>query len=196
MMRSRNSGAVLLLLGVLPLLLGACRQLVNDVLPKSIAPEVVQQAAKPGSWYSHLPEHDPHFCLRTETSLKWKDPQLQLGYWKGLHPESPHRVLMEARGDTLIVHRYYVWDGCTVGETKMRDLLATLRHDALYHALKEGADFSRRQVDLAFLRDQEQADVSFAWLNYLCIRLFGGFYNRSQGEKTMLIYPTPNDELP
>ncbi|MBQ9835782.1 MAG: hypothetical protein IJO34_05615 [Akkermansia sp.] len=184
----------LLFIGLSAVLFGGCRQLVNDVLPKSIAPEVVQQARKPGSWYSHLPERDPHFCLRTETSLKWHDPKLKLGYWKGLHPESPHRVLMEAKGDTLIVHRHYVWDGCTVGETKMRDLLATLRHDALYHALKEGADFSRRQVDLAFWRDQERADVGFAWLNYLCVRLFGGFYNRSQGEKTMLIEPTPKED--
>ena len=183
-------------LALLALPFGACRQMVNDVLPKSIAPEVVQQAKKPGSWYSHLPQNDPYFCLRTETSIKWQDPQLQLGYWKGLHPEYPHRVLMEAKGDTLIVHRSYVWDGCTVGETKMRDLLSTLRHDALYHALKEGADFSRRQVDLAFLRDQQKADVGGAWLNYLCIRLFGGFYNHSQGERTMLIYPTKNEETP
>lgn len=196
MMKSHNSGAALLFMVLLCVLLGACRQMVNDVLPKSIAPEVVQQAAKPGSWYSHLPERDPYFCLRTETSLKWQDPKLKLGNWKGLHPDAPHRVLMEAKDDTLIVHRYYVWDGCTVGETKMRDLLATLRHDALYHALKEGADFSRRQVDLAFLRDQERAGVGFAWLNYLCIRLFGGFYNRSQGEKTMLICPTTQEKTP
>lgn len=194
MIRLHNRRVFLLFIGLSAVLFGGCRQLVNDVLPKSIAPEVVQQARKPGSWYSHLPERDPHFCLRTETSLKWHDPKLKLGYWKGLHPESPHRVLMEAKGDTLIVHRHYVWDGCTVGETKMRDLLATLRHDALYHALKEGADFSRRQVDLAFWRDQERADVGFAWLNYLCVRLFGGFYNRSQGEKTMLIEPTPKED--
>lgn len=185
-----SRAAVLLLLPAL----AACKQVAECVLPKSIAPEVIQQAALPDSWYGYLPERAPGFCLQTHTDLVWKDPRMQLGHWLGVHPEAPHRVLMEAHADTLIIRRHYVWDGASVGETRTRDLLATLRHDALYHALKEGADFSRRQVDLAFLRDQRQAGVGGAWWNYLCIRLFGGLYNRPQREKTMLIFPLNTQE--
>lgn len=178
-----------LLVAVAGLSMSSCRHMADVLLPKSIAADVVQQASEPDSWFAYMPERAPGFCLRTNTLVKWQDPRMQLGYWRGVHPEAPHRVLMEARGDTLIIHRNYVWDGCTVGVTHVRDLLATLRHDALYHALKEGADFSRRGVDLAFLRDQRQAGIAGAWFNYACIRLFGGFYNRSHGEKTMLICP-------
>lgn len=174
----------------------SCRQIVDGMIPKRIMPEVVQQASKPGNWYAYMPERSPGFCLRTDTDLEWKDSRLQLGYWQGLHPHAPHRVLMEARGDVLIIRRNYVWDGCTVGDTYLRDLLPTLRHDALYHALKEGAQFSRRQVDLAFLRDQRQSQVGMAWFNYLCVRLFGGLYNRPHEQKTMLVRPIKNEKTP
>lgn len=169
--------------------LNACRQIVDGMVSKRIMPEVVQQANKPGNWFTYMPERAPGFCLRTDTDLVWKDPLLQLGYWQGIHPQAPHRVLMEARGDVFIIHRNYVWDGCTVGDTLLRDLLPSLRHDALYHALKEGAQFSRRQADLAFLRDQRKAKIGMAWFNYLCVRLFGCFYNRPNQQKTMLVYP-------
>lgn len=184
------------LLLFLCMLLPSCRQIVDDVLPKSMAAEVSSGAAEPESWYGYLPEREPGFCLYTRNRVIWRDPRLQLGYWRGLHPYAPHRVLMEAYGDILIVNRNYVWDGCTVGDTKMRDLLPTLRHDALYHALKEGAKFSRRAVDRAFLRDQRAAGNPCAGLHYCCIRLFGHYYNADKQEVTMFVVPTQKRPAP
>ncbi len=156
---------------------------------KSISPAVVAGAQEPTSWYSYMPERAPDFCLCSERSFVWHEPGMQLGHWRGLHPAAPHRVLMEARGDTFILHSHYVWDGMTVGETQPCDLLPTLRHDALYHALKEGASFSRAEADRAFLRDMRRSGVSGAWLKYRLTRLFGGFFLTRDAERTMLLRP-------
>ncbi len=162
---------------------------------KSIHPEVVQRGREAGSWYTYLPARAPGFCLRTRHAFIWEDASLDLGHWRGLHPRAPPRVLMEARGHTFILHRRYVWDGRTVGCTRLRDLLPTLRHDALYHGLKEGAPLSRRQIDRAFRRDERAARVRGTWFHYWCIRLFGGLFNRREGEATMLVQPVhPSEE--
>ncbi len=154
---------------------------------KSISPAVVAGAQEPASWYSYLPERAPGFCLCTERSFVWHEPGMNLGHWRGLHPAAPHRLLMEARGDTFILHRHYVWDGMTVGETQLRDLLPSLRHDALYHALKEGANFPRAEADRAFLRDMRRSGVRAAGLKYRLIRLFGGFFLTRDAEPTMIV---------
>ncbi len=169
------------------LLLLGCRQVVEIAAPKRITPEVVQFAQSPQAWYTYLPERAPGFCLQTKSALIWQDDALDLGHWQGLHPEPPHRLLMEARGHTFILYRHYIWDGASVGDTHLRDLLPSLRHDALYHALKEGAPISRRQIDLAFLRDQRSAQAPAARFHFLCLRLFGGLYNRPAPQKTMII---------
>ncbi len=164
--------------------------MVGSLVEKAISPDVIAGAQEAGSWYSYLPAHSPGFCLRTERALIWREPGMKLGYWRGLHPRPPHRVLMEARGDTFILHRHYVWDGMTVGETLPRDLCATLRHDALYHALKEGADFPRAEADRAFLRDMRRAGVAGAGVDYRLIRCFGGFYLKRGDEPTLLVQRT------
>ncbi len=183
----------------LSLLMGSlvsCSQMVGQVVEKSISPAVIAGAQRPDSWYSYLPARAPYFCLRTERALIWREPGMQLGYWRGLHPQAPHRVLMEARGDTFILHRHYLWDGMTVGETLPRDLCATLRHDALYHALKEGAVFSRAEADRAFLRDMRRAGVEGAGLEYCLIRCFGGFYLGRDAEPTLLVREVSPEEPP
>ncbi len=173
-----------------------CRQVAGALVEKSISPAVIAEAQKPTSWYSYLPGRAPGFCLQTERALIWREPGMALGYWRGLHPSSPHRVLMEARGDTFILHRHYVWDGMTVGETQLRDLLPSLRHDALYHALKEGARFSRAEADRAFLRDLRRAGVGDAGLQYGLIRCFGGLYLSQDAEPTLLLRSTSPATLP
>ncbi len=178
---------------VLPLLAG-CSQFTAAVVEKSMSPEVIVHAQQPTSWYSYLPERAPGFCLCTERALIWREPGMNLGHWRGLHPAPPHRVLMEARGDTFILHRHYVWDGMSVGETLPRDLAPSLRHDALYHALKEGAQFSRAEADRAFLRDMRREGVSGAGLDYALIRCFGGLYLKRGDEPTMLVQELSADE--
>ncbi len=180
------SFALLLLFGLLP----SCKHVVGAMAGQFISEEVIADAKAPTSCYSYLPERAPGFCLRTERALIWREPGMKLGYWRGLHPNPPHRVLMEARGDTFILHRHYVWDGMSVGETTPRDLCATLRHDALYHALKEGAQFPREEADRAFLRDMRREGVGGAALDYALIRCFGGLYLKRSGEPTMLVQPT------
>ncbi len=187
--------AFLLALLLTGCLVSSCRSVADAVFEKKIAPAVVQGAARPESWYSYLPEQAPGFCLCTERSLVWRDPDMNLGYWRGLHPQSPCRVIMEARGDTFILHRHYVWDGMTVGETLPRDLYPTLRHDALYHALKAGASFPRAEADRAFLRDLRRQKVPAAGLGYALVRCFGGLYLNREEEPTLLVQKT-SSQLP
>ena len=176
------------------LCLSSCYQLLSEVNCKSVAPEVIAEAQKKGNWYGYLPQYAPYFCLITQETLMWKDPQMKLGHWRAKHPKAPHRLLMEAHGDTFILYRHYVWDGMTWGRTEKRDLLPTLLHDALYHALQDNAPFPRREADLAFLRARRASQVHNAYGEYLAIRWFGGMFNNvhTDGEKTIIVEPMPS----
>lgn len=174
------------------LLLCSCHQILSAVNQKSFTPEVLADAQREDSWYGYLPERAPYFCLITRESLTWRDPAMHLGHWRALHPKPPHRVLMEAHENTFTLHRSYVWDGMTWGNTEKRDLLPSLLHDALYHALQGNAPFPRREADRAFLRARRAAQVTNAYGEYLAIRWFGGIFNEThENEKTILIEPLP-----
>lgn len=95
--------------------------------------------------------------------------------------------MMEARGDTFILHRRYIWDGMTWGCTSSRDLMPTLLHDALYHALQNGAPVSRWEIDRLFLRMRRQSGKTWAYGEYLSIRIAGGLYNAAGEKGTLLI---------
>ena len=168
---------------LLPLLLlpTACRQVVNVVNVKQLAPEVVAYGQKEDSWYEYMPQYAPHFCLKTRYSLAWHDPEMQLGYWRLLHPEPPHRVIMEARGDTLLLHRGFVWDGVSFGNTEPRELVPSLLHDALYYARQGNAPIPRREADLVYLRAARQYDCGSKYTDYLGVRAFGGFFGKPEG---------------
>lgn len=170
--------------------LTGCTGLLDVMLHKRISPEVQQAAQKEDCWYTYLPHRSPGFCLRTRHAIVWKDESLNLGYWRGLHPRPPHRVLVEARGHTLILHRRYVWDGNSVGSTQTTDLMPSLRHDILYHALKEGAPISRRAIDRAYRADCERYGADFSNLRYAGLRLFGGIFNDMGQHGTLIIQPT------
>lgn len=128
--------------------------------------------------------------------MVWHLPDVELGYWLGVNPLPPHRVLMEARGHVFILHRRYVWDGKTVGITKERDMMPTLLHDALYHALQHGAPLNRRAIDRCFLRQRREQQVFGAYGEYSLIRLFGGMYNKREGDPTLWIRKTAPDAVP
>ena len=179
---------IILLLCTLPLT--GCAGLLDMTLHKSIAPEVQADSQKEDCWYTFLPHRTPAFCLRTRRAIIWKDKSLNLGYWRGLHPQPPHRVLVEARGHTLILHRRYVWDGNSVGTTHRADLMPSLRHDILYHALKEGAPISRRAIDQAYKADCKRYGAEFNHFKYITLRLFGGLFNRKGQHRTLIIQHT------
>lgn len=181
-MRSRA-----IVLACLSLLCGGCRQVVHVINMKQISPEVRAAAAQPGCWYAYLPERSPGFCLITRHAVVWRDLEMNLGNWRAIHPQPPHRVMMEARGDTFILHRRYIWDGMTWGCTSSRDLMPTLLHDALYHALQNGAPVSRWEIDRLFLRMRRQSGKTWAYGEYLSIRIAGGLYNAAGEKGTLLI---------
>lgn len=167
---------------LLPLVLAfSCRQVVNLVNVKQLSPEVVRMGQDAGGWYTYMPEYAPHFCLRTLYSIAWHDPAMQLGYWKLRHPEPPHRIIMEARGDTLYIHRGFVWDGISFGNTVPAELVPSLLHDALYYARQADAPVSREMADDVFLRACEQFGCSGKYAGYLGVRAFGGFFGKPDG---------------
>lgn len=180
--------SIVLLLCTVPLT--SCAGLLDAALYKRISPEVQQTAQREDCWYTYLPHRAPGFCLRTRRAIVWTDRNLNLGYWRGLHPQPPHRVLMEARGHTLILHRRYVWDGNSVGTTHTADLQPSLRHDVLYHALKEGAPLSRAAIDRAYRADCERHGAAYSHLHYAALRIFGGVFNRLGQHGTLIIQPT------
>lgn len=177
----------LLPLVLLLLPLCGCKQMLEAVNPKAIDPAVIAGAQRENAWYRYVPENAPGFCLVTQRAIIWHDPEMHLGCWLGRNPVPPHRVLMEARDSTFVLHRRYVWDGMSWGNTVPRDLRPTLLHDALYHALQGGAPFPRSEADRAFLRARRAEHVGTAYCEYLAIRSFGGLFNNTHGRVSLLV---------
>lgn len=192
----RYNGGVLkkgYLLSLLCLLLPACTQVAHTVTCKQIAPEVAAAGLQLDSWYVYMPKHAPGFCLLTRRAVVWYDPEMHLGSWCARHERPPYRVMMEARDSLFVLHRRYTWDGMSWGCTYPRDLMPTLLHDALYHALQVGAPFPRREADRAFLRARRQLNVPTAYGEYLCIRAFAGTFSAIWGDPCMSMEILPPD---
>lgn len=171
----------LLLFSFFLLALASCRQVVDAVNMKQLAPELVAYGKEADAWYEYMPEFAPHFCLKTRYAVVYTDSQMKLGYWRLRHPLPPQRVMMEARGDSLILHRSFVWDGVSFGRTEPRELMPSLLHDALYYALQGNAPFTRREADLAFLRACRRYNCSGKYASYLSVRALGGFFGKPAG---------------
>ena len=157
---------------------------------KTLDPAIATEAQKKDCWYEYLPEKAPGFCLRTKITLTWEDPQVNVGYWQGLSPYPPHNIIMEAKGHTFVLYAGYEWDGNSVGHTELAHLMPSLRHDALYHALKEGAPLDRAQIDAAYKRDCKKYGANINNLAYGALRLFGGAFNDAGMHGTLIIKKT------
>lgn len=157
---------------------------------KTLDPAIAAEAQKEDCWYSYNAAKAPGFCLTTKKTITWKDPKVNVGYWKGLSPYPPHPVIMEARGNTFILHAGYEWDGNSVGHTELAHLMPSLRHDALYHALKEGAPLNRAEIDAAYKADCEKYGATIDGLAYGALRLFGGAFNDAGMKGTLVIEKT------
>ena len=72
------------------LLLASCRQVVDAVNMKQLAPELVEYGKTADAWYEYMPEYAPYFCLKTRCAIVYSDAQMQLGYWRLRHPLPPH----------------------------------------------------------------------------------------------------------
>ena len=174
----------------------SCRQMVEVVNVKQLAPQVVECGKQPGNWYEYMPEYAPYFCLKTRYAIVYHDAEMQLGYWRALHPEPPHRVLLEGRGNSLIIHRSFVWDGMSFGKTVPEELLPSLLHDALYYARQGNAPFSRREADTAFLRASKVRKCKGAYTAYISVRALGGFFGTPPGGQPPLIELTTPETAP
>ena len=172
------------------LLLGSCRQVIDAVNMKQLAPDIVEYGSRKGGWYEYLPAYAPHFCLKTRHHIIYVDSEMNLGYWRAKHPQPPHRVMLEGRGDTLIIHRSFVWDGESFGGTVKEELLPSLLHDALYFALQGEAPFPRREADQAYLRACRQAGLWHKYPAYLGVRIFGGLFGTPPGGLPPIIETT------
>lgn len=190
-----NSKVVCLFCLAVALVVPSCRQMVEVVNVKQMAPQVEEYGRKPGSWYEYMPEYAPYFCLQTRYAVVYHDAEMQLGYWRILHPEPPHRVLVEGRGNTLIIHRNFVWDGISFGKTVPAELLPSLLHDSLYFARRGKAPFSRREADKAFLRACKAYKCKGAYTAYISVRALGGFFGAPSSVQPPLIeLTTPETE--
>ncbi|MBE6420521.1 MAG: hypothetical protein E7031_10400 [Akkermansiaceae bacterium] len=157
---------------------------------KTMDPAIAAEAQKENCWYSYNEEKAPGFCLTTKKTLKWKDPNVNVGWWKGISIYDPNHVVMEARGHTFILYAGYEWDGNSVGHTEFAHLMPSLRHDALYHALKEGAPLDRAEIDAAYKADCEMYGATIDSLSYGALRLFGGTFNDAGMKGTLIIEKT------
>ena len=171
------------------LLLGSCRQVIDAVNMKQLAPDIVEYGSRKGGWYEYLPAYAPHFCLKTRHHIIYFDSEMNLGYWRAKHPHPPHRVMLEGRGDTLIIHRSFVWDGESFGGTISEELLPSLVHDALYFAMQGKAPFTRREADCAYLRACRRAGLHHKYPAYLGVRTFGGLFGKPPGALPPIIEP-------
>lgn len=173
--------------GIAALTLGSCEQVGVMFVGKEIAPDVISRAGEQDSWYAFLPEQHPGFCLRTTCTVIQTLPGRNIGYWSGFDSDSPGNIIMEARGNCLVIYPDYVWDGKSIGTTGTADLEATLIHDALYHALSGGACFSRREADRAYRAVRKRRGPSHIAAEYKLIRLFGWWSSRPHGKRTMIV---------
>lgn len=172
--------------------LTGCLQVAYTLGGKQIAPEVRAMGREKGSWYAYLPDRAPGFCLITRRAVVWFDPQMQLGHWRAKLRKPPYRVLMEARGNTLVLHRRYVWDGRSWGCTHEEDLLPTLLHDSLYQALQAGAPFPRSEADDAYLRAEKRIKMQVtAYREYAAVRVFGALFNSFGNAEDLSIEQLP-----
>lgn len=172
--------------------LTGCLQVAYTLGGKQIAPEVRAMGQEKGSWYAYLPDRAPGFCLITRRAVVWFDPQMQLGHWRAKLRKPPYRVLMEARGNTLVLHRRYVWDGRSWGCTHEEDLLPTLLHDSLYQALQAGAPFPRSEADDAYLRAEKRIKMQVtAYREYAAVRVFGALFNSFGNAEDLSIEQLP-----
>ncbi len=178
---------ILMFMGMLTLV--SCRSFFDGLISHELDSLIIKEGKKKESWYIYDPEYDDRYCLRNRFPMGWQLKGVNLGHWQGYSPTPPHRLVMEARGEFFFLTEDYHWDGLSVGKTRYNDLEASLLHDALYHAIKEGAPIDRVIADNAFFQAQRENKGSSPYMSYALLRLFGGFYNRPDEEKTLLIRP-------
>ena len=79
------------------------------------------------------------------------------------------------RPDWLVIEAGYAWDGASGPTIDTENTMqASLVHDALYQAIREGCSITRRRADRELRRVLREDGMSLArrWLWYWAVRLF------------------------
>lgn len=114
------------------------------------------------------------------------DFQHQLGHWSA-YGISDKKLYMTASGTKFTIQPGYVWDGATEGPTTNKLLTPTLFHDAMLHAMMNGAPISKDQADGALLQLMKKEAFFWSGTYYRLVRNFGNNYVKGQTSKTLAI---------
>lgn len=110
----------------------------------------------------------------------------QLGYWSA-YGAGDKKPCMQAAGQIFRIQPGYVWDGATEGPTTNKLLTPTLFHDAMLHAMMNGAPISREQADGALLQLMRKEHFFWSGAYYRIVRNFGAGYSQPQMPQTLEI---------
>ncbi len=113
----------------------------------------------------------------------------QIGHWKAYGAQD-RKLYMTASGRSFRIEGGYVWDGATEGPTTARLLTPTLFHDAMLHAMMNGAPISQDQADGAFYQLMKKGNFFWSRLYYSAVRNFGTGYSQPQEPRTLRIVST------
>lgn len=135
-------------------------------------------------WYRCITVDNKTMYL-TGTSVSWTF-QHELGYWTAFDIKDK-KLRMTAQGKTFTIAPGYVWDGATEGPTTAKLLTPTLFHDAMLHAIMNGAPIGRDQADGAFYQLMKAEKFVMARPYYEAVRNFGDSYIPRQNPPTLII---------
>ncbi|MEG2237683.1 MAG: hypothetical protein RRY13_08520 [Akkermansia sp.] len=124
----------------------------------------------------------------TNARISWTFDH-QLGYWQAFGAKNK-ALNMTAAGKTFTIEKNYGWDGATKMLTTPKLLTPTLFHDALLHAMMNGAPITRDQADGAFYQLMKKENFTWSKMYYLAVKEFGASYLEQQNPPTLIIKRT------
>jgi hypothetical protein len=135
-------------------------------------------------WYRCV-HRDGQTMYQTMTTVSWTF-QHELGYWDAYGAKSK-QLYMRAQGKTFTVFPGYVWMGSTQGPTTEKLLTPSLFHDAMLHAMQNGAPLTQAQADGAFYQLMKAENFVLAGTYFATARNFGSSYNGPQNQQALTI---------
>lgn len=140
-------------------------------------------------WYQCFTNESGHRMFITAAPVSYQF-QHELGYWSAVGANDK-KLYMKAAGKNFSIEPGYVWDGATEGPTTNKLLTPTLFHDAMLHAMMNGAPITRDQADGALLQLMRQENFFWSKPYYKIVRNFGANYSQPQFPRTLKIINTP-----
>lgn len=164
----------------------------NDLCSGDGVPTIAKVSLKykDQPWYRCFINSKGHRMFITTTRVHWTF-QHELGYWAA-YGNPNKKLYMTARGKNFTIEPGYVWDGATEGPTTAKLLTPTLFHDAMLHALMNGAPINQEQADGAFYQLLKAEDFYLADTYHFAVSKFGDQFLTRQNPPTLIIKNLPN----